>query len=156
MNRYFFYTLIAASAFVCWAEQPVATQKRMLIFLKEPILENSVIVHLDNTKRVLSLEKKEKIDPVVSSSHKMIYQRRKNSKRSISLILSEPGFIKLEIYDFYGKHLSTLYKGWASKGKMIIEEGPEWKKFKKFKGVAFITLSLNGKIELRKLLPKVD
>ncbi|MBF0433022.1 MAG: hypothetical protein HQK83_17195 [Fibrobacteria bacterium] len=86
----------------------------------------------------------------------LLYKYNRNAKRSLSLELPQKGIVKLDVYDFYGKHICTLFEGQLSKGKTVFEENGSWKNFSSFHGIVFFTITINNRLVLRKLIPKVD
>jgi hypothetical protein len=134
-----------------------APRQKILIYLKEPLRDNSVNIKLNNNlDDIIEFENKEEQPLVPISLYKIIYAGGKDSKRSISLVLPQMGHAKLEVYDFYGKNLGTLLDEHRAKGKTILEEDESWKTFTNFRGIAFFILTMDGNVVLKKLVPKVD
>jgi hypothetical protein len=131
-------------------------QSKLFIFLNEPLREKSVVIQMDNQKRIVDLKEEITALPTAPVPHKMIYNQGKNARRSIVLILSAPGLLKLEVFDFYGKQLCTIYNGPVSQGRLVLEETPAWKAFTNFRGIVLFNVSLNGQVVLRKLLSKIN
>jgi hypothetical protein len=149
------FTLVA----FCFALNSLAQapRQKIYLFLTEPLREETVRINLENEigeEQQINTEKP--VDLVPSSDFKVTYISNKHTKKTLSLELAKSGLVKLEVYDFYGKHLGTLFEGYSDKQQLIIEEDESWKTFTQFKGVTFFLLTIDGEVVLKKLLPKVD
>ena len=151
------WIFLAGYSSLIYSNQSQAPRQKMFIFLKEPLREEAVTVRINNNlENTMDFEIEEEQSVIISPSYKIVYNAGKQSKRTISLILPQMGLVKLEAFDFYGKHLGTLLEGYCTKGTTMLEENNTWKAFVNFRGVAFFILSVDGKAVLKKLIPIVD
>ncbi|MFC1585663.1 hypothetical protein ACFL5V_08965 [Fibrobacterota bacterium] len=133
------------------------TKQKIYIYLKEPLREEVVSIRFNNRlSNTVDFEAEEDLPVAAAPLYKIIYNSGKQAKRTISLVLPRPGTVKLEAFDFYGKHLGTLHNGFCSMGNITLEEKETWKSFVKFRGIAFLILSMDGKVVVKELFPKVD
>jgi hypothetical protein len=71
----------------------------------------------------------------------------------VTLTLPDAGFIELVMMDFYGKSLATLYSGNMPPG--VYPMHPFSLKDGDNNGIKFMTLRINGKMVLKKVMTKV-
>ena len=71
----------------------------------------------------------------------------------VTLTLPTPGYVEVVMMDFYGKNLATLFSGNMPTGvfplhPFAIKEGDN-------NGIKFMTLRINGKVALKRVMTKV-
>jgi len=71
----------------------------------------------------------------------------------VTLTLPTAGYIELSVMDFYGKHVATLVDGNLPAG--IYPLRPVMLNNSDANGIKFLTLRINGKVELKKVITKV-
>ena len=91
-------------AFLSFSNQPLPLRQKIFLFLKEPLRDNSVTIRLKNgieETAEVATEEKQVVDYI--PNFEIFYSGGKQSKRTLSILLAQEGFIKLEVFDFYGK-----------------------------------------------------
>lgn len=86
-----------------------------------------------------------KLDMVVRSIGKNAVQ--------VTMTLPNPGYVEVVMMDFYGKNLATLFAGNLPQGNypmrpFIMKDGDN-------NGIKFMTLRINGKVALKRVITKV-
>jgi len=71
----------------------------------------------------------------------------------VTLTLPAAGYVELSVMDFYGKHVATLVDGNLPAG--IYPLRPVSLKDGEANGIKFLTLRINGKVALKKVITKV-
>lgn len=71
----------------------------------------------------------------------------------VTLTLPSPGYVELSVMDFYGKHIATLVDGTLPAGVYPLR--PVTLNNSDANGIKFLTLRINGKVALKKVITKV-
>jgi hypothetical protein len=71
----------------------------------------------------------------------------------VTLTLPEAGYVEVSVMDFYGKHLATLVEGNLPPGIYPLQSVSL--KDADGNGIKFLTLRVNGKVVLKKVITKV-
>lgn len=135
-----------------------AGKQRMVILLKDPIETKHLNVKIQGDLETLSEKKEKDAKPVLQeiTESNISFSFNRMQQRTLTLNLEHSGFVTLEVRDFQGKLISVLVEDYLSKGKYVFEENDTWKSLRNLKGLAFISLSVDGKQVLRKLMAKMD
>lgn len=163
LKTFYFKLLIIYAIIFCAALHGQPTQKpnqRIFLFLKEPLRdEESVIIRLNNAlEENIDLKKEEKPGSLIEDNRfEIIYQKSHNGPGNEILVdIFQGGLVSLDVYDFYGKKLGNLFTGYRATGVLFLNENEKWKVFKRFKGIAYFTLTIDGRLVKKKLLAKVE
>lgn len=146
----------------CWAGK-----QKIIVKLREPLRAESIKIRFpeitNNRGEIRDLETKldlgsetKKIVPkaeVFSLQLNLAVRNVGNSAVQVTLSLPDPGFVEIEIMDFYGKRLGTVFSGNLSSG--IFPMAPYSVKDIDNNGIKFMTLHINGKMVLKKVMTKV-
>lgn len=76
----------------------------------------------------------------------------KNSVQ-VTLLLPQPGYVQIFLLDFYGKNQGTILDGPMPAGAHVLNPVPL--KDGEHHGINFLTLKLNGKVAMKKVMTKV-
>lgn len=156
------YVLLLISAMASWAGK-----QKIIVRLREPLKAESVKIRLPEVKNArgetrdletrLELGEKPKqeapkgLDAVVKLN--MLVRSVGKNAVQVTLSLPHPGYVELVILDFYGKNLATLLAGPMSAGvypmkPFVFKDGDH-------NGIKFMTLRINGKVAMKRVMTKV-
>lgn len=144
-----------------------AGKQKIIVRLREPLKAETVKIRLPEVKNVrgetrdletrLDLGTKPKQDgpKIVEAALKLNMVVRSMGKGAVQVTLSlpNPGYVELVVLDFYGKHLSTLLSAQMSRGvyplrAFTLKDGDH-------NGIKFMTLRINGKVAMKRMMTKV-
>ncbi len=158
--RAFAIALVFAS--VC-----LAGKQRIIIRLKEPLKAETIQIHAPgisngrgetrdlNAQIELGAAQKAETKEAREGGLKLDMAVRNPGKGGVqvTLTLPEAGYVELEVIDFYGKHVATLLDGNLNSGIYPLQ--PVSLKDAEVNGIKFLTLRINGKVALKKVITKV-
>lgn len=144
-----------------------AGKQRIIIRLKEPLKAETFQIHAPgisngrgetrdlNAKVELGTAQKAEAKEVREGGLKLDMAVRHPGKGGVqvTLTLPEAGYVELEVIDFYGKHVATLLDGNLNSGIYPLQ--PVSLKDADVNGIKFLTLRINGKVALKKVISKV-
>jgi hypothetical protein len=83
----------------------------------------------------------------------MVIRNSGKNGLQVTLTLPAPGYVEVVMMDFYGKNLATVLAGNMPAGvyplrPFIVKEGEN-------NGIRFLTLRINGKVAMKKVITKV-
>ncbi len=144
-----------------------AGKQKIIVRLREPLRAETIKVlvpELTNgrgetrdleAKVELGAQAKAEAPKAKDASLKLNMQVRNIGKNGVqvTLTLPTPGYVELGIMDFYGKSVAILLDGNMSPGifpllPVTLKEGDN-------NGIKFMTLRINGKVVLKKVITKV-
>ena len=144
-----------------------AGKQRIIVRLKEPLKAETIQIHAPGisngrgetrdleTKVELGTAPRAEAPKVQETGLKLGMSVRNLGKTGVqvTLTLPTPGYVELSIMDFYGKHLLTLFDGNLSAGTypmrtVSLKEADG-------NGIRFLTLRINDKVALKKVITKV-
>ena len=142
-------------------------KQKLVIKLREPLRAETVKIRVSElsngqgeirdleTKVELSTQAKPETQKIQAAALKLDMTVRTVGSQGVQvkLTLPTPGFVEVVMMDFYGKSLSTLFSGNLSSGGHAI--GPFPVKVSDNGGMKFMTLRINGKMVLKKVMNKV-
>jgi hypothetical protein len=145
-----------------------AAKQKIIVKLREPLKAETIKVRMTEitnnrgetrdleTKIDLSVKEKVEAPKTQTETLKLNMTLRNIGTNAVQVILAlpEPGFIEVVVMDFYGKSLNTLYSGNMAKG--IYPLGPFPLKDGENNGIKFMTLRIDGKMVLKKVMTKVN
>ncbi len=91
-------------------------------------------------------------EPKQSLELKIRTAGRQNAQ--VTLVLPHPGYVELSLRDFYGKNLETVAEGQFQSGQFHFSMRSLADDEKQ--GIRFLTLKLNGRVVLKKVLSRVQ
>ena len=139
-----------------------AGKQKIIVRLREPLKAETVKIRLPETKNLrgetrdlethLELGSKPK---TVAQSLKLDMLIRPMGKGAVQVTLTLPqgGYMELVVLDFYGKQLATLLAAQMSPGVHPLK--PFEFKDGDVNGITFMTLRINGKVALKRMMTKV-
>lgn len=144
-----------------------AGKQRIIVRLKDPLRPETVQIHAPGisnargetrdleAKIELGTAPKVEAPKVQESGLKLGMAVRNYGKGGVQVTLTLPtaGYIELSVMDFYGKHIATLIDGNLPSG--IYPLRPVSLKDADVNGIKFLTLRINGKVALKKVVTKV-
>ncbi|HLP40686.1 MAG TPA: hypothetical protein VK465_04195 [Fibrobacteria bacterium] len=144
-----------------------AGKQKIIVRLREPLRAEQVKIRMPEVKsargETRDLEtlldlggKREDVDAKSAEVVlKLNMEVRSTGKGAVqvTLTLPEAGYVEVAIMDFYGKHLATLLSGTLAAGvhplkPFIFKDGDN-------NGIKFMTLKLNGKMAMKRVMTKV-
>ena len=130
----------------------------MIILLKDPVETKNINVKIQGELDTRSQKEEKESKPVLQeiTESSVTFSFNRMQRRTLTLNLEQSGFVILEVRDFKGKIISVLVQDYLSKGKYVFEENDTWKSLRNLKGLAFISLSVDGRQVLRKIMAKMD
>lgn len=156
------YALLLISAMASWAGK-----QKIIVRLREPLKAESVKIRLPEVKNArgetrdletrleLGVKPKQEAPKSVDAIVKLNMLVRPVGKNAVQVTLSlpNPGFVELVVLDFYGKNLATLLAGPMPAGihpmkPFIFKDGDH-------NGIKFMTLRINGKVAMKRVMTKV-
>ena len=83
----------------------------------------------------------------------MVVSSMVNNWVQVTMTLPNPGYVEVVMMDFYGKNLATLFAGNLTPGvypmrPFTIKDGDN-------NGIKFMTLRINGKVAMKRVITKV-
>lgn len=144
-----------------------AGKQKIIIRLREPLRAETVQIRIPEltngrgetrdleTKLELGTEVKTQAPQVQSAALTLNMALRNVGTNAVqvTLTLPDPGFVEVVMMDFYGKSLATLLSGDMSPGVYPI--APYVLKDVDNNGIKFMTLRINGKMVMKKVMTKV-
>jgi hypothetical protein len=156
-------TLIAAVlASLSWAGK-----QKIILRLREPLRAETIKVQVPEltnargetrdleTKIELGTQPKAEAPKAKEEALKLNMAVRNVGKTGVqvTLTLPTPGFVEVAMIDFYGKNLATLLAGNLPAGVFPLR--PYSLKDGDNNGIKFMTLRINGKVVLKRMITKV-
>lgn len=144
-----------------------SAKQKIIVRLREPLKAESVKIRLPEVKNSrgqtrdletrLELGDKPKQDAssVAPAALKLNMSVKPIGKTAVQVTLSLPkaGFVELVVLDFYGKNLGTLLSAQVGPGMYTLK--PFTFKEGDNNGIKFMTLRINGKVVMKRLMSKV-
>ena len=144
-----------------------AGKQKIIVRLREPLRAEQVTIRLPEVKNAkgetrdlearldLGAKPKQEAPRNVEAALKLDMAVRNLGKNAVQVTLSlpNPGFVEVMILDFYGKNLATLLAGNLSSGVYPLK--PHVLKEGDLNGIKFMTLRINGKMVMKRMLTKV-
>jgi hypothetical protein len=144
-----------------------AAKQRIILRLKDPLRAESIQIHapgLSNghgetrdldAKVELGTAARSEAVKVQEGGLKLGMSVHNYGKGGVQVTLSLPtaGYVELSVMDFYGKHVATLIDGNLPVGVYPLR--PVTFNNSDANGIKFLTLRINGKVALKKVITKV-
>lgn len=144
-----------------------AGKQKIIIRLREPLRAETVqikVPELTNgrgetrdleAKVELGTQPKAETPKTVDKALKLDMAVRNFGKTGVqvTLTLPHPGYVELMVMDFYGKQVATLVDGNLPAGVYPLR--PVTLQEAETNGIRFLTLRINGKVALKKVITKV-
>ncbi len=144
-----------------------AGKQKLVIKLREPLRAETVKIRVSElsngrgeirdleSKVELGAQAKVEAPKIQAATLKlnMAVKRVGSQGVQVQLTLPKAGFAEVAMIDFYGKSLTTLFSGNLESGSFTL--GPFPIKDGDNSGMKFVTLRLNGKMVLKKVMNKV-
>jgi hypothetical protein len=154
--------LVLACASIC-----MAGKQRIIVRLKDPLRAETIQIHAPGisnargetrdleAKVELGAGPKVEAPKVEETGLKLGMAVRNYGKGGVQVTLTLPaaGYVELSVMDFYGKHVATLVDGNLPAGVYPLR--PVSLKDADVNGIKFLTLRINGKVALKKVVTKV-
>ena len=117
-----------------WSQTENSSQ-RMVIILKDPVESKTINVKVNKDLETLERTPEDKTEQPQTfvETHKVMLEKTRGNRYTLTLDLLQNGYVQLEARDFGGKKVSVLYKNYLTKGKYVIEENESWKEFRNIK-----------------------
>ena len=145
----------------------LAGKQRIVIRLKDPLRAETVQIHAPgisngrgetrdlDAKVELGTAPKVETPKAQEGGLKLGMAVRNFGKGGVQVTLTLPtaGYVELSVMDFYGKHVASLIDGNLPSG--IYPLHPVSLKDADVNGIKFLTLRINGKVALKKVITKV-
>jgi hypothetical protein len=158
--------VVLAGIFVL-ASLSSAGKQKIILRLREPLRAETIqikVPELSNgrgetrdleTKLELGTQPKTEAPKVVEHALKLDMLVRNLGKTGVQVTLTMPnaGYVELSVMDFYGKRVATLIEGNLTPGVYPLR--PISLKDAESNGIKFLTLRINGKVALKKVITKV-
>ena len=144
-----------------------AGKQKIIIRLREPLRAETVKIQVPEltngrgetrdleTKVELGVQPKKEAPKTQETALKLDMTVRSIGKNGVQVSMTLPtsGYVEVVLMDFYGKNLATLFSGNLAPGiypmrPFTIKEGDN-------NGIKFMTLRINGKVALKKVVTKV-
>jgi hypothetical protein len=153
---------LLACASLLWAGK-----QKIIVKLREPLRAETITVTAPGvsngrgetrdleTKVELGSQPKSEGPKVQESGMKLNLQVRNFGRTGVQVTLTLPtaGYVELGVMDFYGKHVATLIDGNLTAGTYPLR--PLSLKDADANGIKFLTLRINGKVALKRVITKV-
>lgn len=144
-----------------------AGKQRIILRLKDPLRAESIQIHapgLSNghgetrdldAKVELGTAARSEAVQVQTGGLKLGMSVHNYGKGGVQVTLSLPtaGYVELSVMDFYGKHVASLVDGNLPSGVYPLR--PVTFNNSDANGIKFLTLRINGKVALKKVITKV-
>jgi hypothetical protein len=161
------FTATALLVLTTFAPLSWAGKQKIVLRLREPLRAETVKVlvpELTNgkgetrdleTKLELGVQNKTEAPKIQEQSLKlnMVVKTIGKSGVQVTLTLPTAGFIEVVMMDFYGKNLATLLSANLTPG--VYPMRPFMMKDGDNNGIKFMTLRINGKVEMKRVITKV-
>lgn len=158
--------LPAAVVMICLSSLSAGKQK-IIVRLREPLKAEVVKVRLPEVKNAkgetrdlettleLGAKPKQEAPKTVEAALMLNMAVRSLGKNAVQVTLTLPnsGYVELLVLDFYGKQIATLLDGQLSSG--IYSMKPYTLKSGDNNAIKFLTLRINGKLVMKRMLSKV-
>ena len=145
----------------------LAGKQKIILRLREPLRAETIQIRVPEltnargetrdleTKVELGTAPKTEAPKVQDNSLKLNMMVRNFGKGGVQVTLTLPtqSYVELVVMDFYGKKLATLLDGAMAQG--IYPLRPVLMKDADVNGIKFLTLRINGKVALKKVITKV-
>jgi hypothetical protein len=144
-----------------------AGKQKIIVRLREPLKAETVKIRLPEVKNAkgetrdletrleLGVKPKQEAPRNLDAPLKLNMAVRNLGKSAVqvTLTLPNPGFVEVMILDFYGKNLATLLAGNMPSGvfplkPFVLKDGDH-------NGIKFMTLRINGKMVMKRMMTKV-
>jgi hypothetical protein len=149
------------------ASLSVAGKQKIILRLREPLRAETIQIKVPElstgrgetrdleTKVELGTQPKAEAPKVQDKALKLNMLVRNFGKTGVQVTLTIPaaGYVTLEVMDFYGKQVAVLLDGNVPAG--IHPLPPISLKDAESNGIKFLTLRINGKVALKKVISKV-
>jgi hypothetical protein len=161
------FTTTAVLALMTCIPLSWAGKQKIIIRLREPLRAESVKIQVPEltngrgetrdleTKLELGAQPKKEAPKTQETALKLDMTVRSVGKNGVQVSMTLPtgGYVEVVMMDFYGKNLATLFSGNLPPGSyplapFTIKEGDN-------NGIKFMTLRINGKVALKKVVTKV-
>ena len=144
-----------------------AGKQRIILRLKDPLRAESIQIHAPglstghgetrdlDAKVELGASTRTDAPTVQDVGLKLGMSVHNYGKSGVQVTLTLPtaGYVELSVMDFYGKHVATLVDGNLPAG--IYPLRPVMLNNSDANGIKFLTLRINGKVALKKVITKV-
>jgi hypothetical protein len=159
--------LVLAAAMSISVPAVWAGKQKIIVRLREPLKAETVKIRLPETKNLkgetrdleaqleLGNKPRQEAPKFVAPALKLDMMVRSVGKGAVqvTLTLPQPGYMELVVLDFYGKHLATLLAAQMTPGvyplkAFDLKDGDG-------NGIKFMTLRINGKVALKRMMTKV-
>jgi hypothetical protein len=161
------FTATAFLILTAWAPFSWAGKQKIILRLREPLRAETVRIQVPEltnghgetrdleTKVELGGQAKTDGPKAKEAGLQLGMQIRNVGKNGVQVILSlpNPAFVEVVMMDFYGKNLATLLAGNLTPGTYPL--APYSLKDGDNNGIKFMTLRINGKVALKKVITKV-
>jgi hypothetical protein len=144
-----------------------AGKQKIIVRLREPLKAETVKIRLPEVKNAkgetrdletrleLGVKPKQEAPNAAAAALKLNMAVRSLGRNAVqvTLTLPNPGFVEVVILDFYGKNLATLLSGHMPSGvyplkPFVLKEGD-------LNGIKFMTLRINGRMVMKRMMSKV-
>ncbi|MDB5051787.1 MAG: hypothetical protein JWO30_4858 [Fibrobacteres bacterium] len=161
------FTLTAGLVCVIMASLSWAGKQKIILRLREPLRAETVRIQVPEltngrgetrdleTKVELGTQAKTEAPQSREATLKLNMLVRNIGKNGVqvTLTLPTPGYVEVVMMDFYGKNLATVFEGSVPAGVLplrpfTIKDGDN-------NGIKFMTLRINGKVALKRVMTKV-
>jgi hypothetical protein len=160
------FIILSAVTLVCLSGAWAGKQK-IIVRLREPLKAETIKIRLPEVKNAkgetrdlearldLGVKPKQEAPRTVEAALKLDMALRNLGKNAVqvTLTLPNPGYVEVMILDFYGKNLATLMAGNLTSGVYSLK--PHVLKEGDLNGIKFMTLRINGKMVMKRMLTKV-
>ncbi len=147
--------------------QSSAGKQKIILRLREPLRAETIQIRVPEltnakgetrdleTKLDLGTSQKTEAPKVQDNALKLNMLVRNFGKGGVQVTLTLPtqSYVELVVMDFYGKKVATLLDGTLAQG--IYPLRPVLMKDADVNGIKFLTLRINGKVALKKVITKV-
>jgi hypothetical protein len=144
-----------------------AGKQKIILRLKDPLRAETIQIHApglsDGHGETRDLDAKVELGTSAQSDAPKVQQvglklgmsvhNYGKSGVQVTLTLPSPGYVELSVMDFYGKHIATLVDGTLPAGVYPLR--PVTLNNSDANGIKFLTLRINGKVALKKVITKV-
>lgn len=144
-----------------------AAKQKIIVRLREPLRAEPIKIRLPEVKNArgetrdletrldLGDKPRHEQSKVVEAALRLDMQLRPVGKGSIQVTLTLPkaSFVEVYILDFYGKNIGVVAVGQLPSGTHALQ--PFDTKEGSQNGIKFLTLKINGKVAMKKVLTKV-
>lgn len=157
----------SGAALLACASLLFAGKQKIIVKLREPLRAETITVTAPGvsngrgetrdleTKVELGTQPKTEAPKAQEGGLKLNMQVRNFGRSGVQVTLTLPtaGYVELVVMDFYGKHVATLIDGSLPAGTYPLR--PVSLKDADVNGIKFLTLRINGKVALKKVITKV-